>query len=150
MPPTKTIFLKEKMKIFQTIQRQYTMLGISSSNRLSQKYPFNSPRVLSGFLLFGCSLGSQFERISHVTSGFMEYMECMCEATAVVVTFVCFATIVFNSDLLFENITKIENLIDTSKTCFQTNCTVLSITFFASAIFLPRIDREYQVIKCCE
>lgn len=106
--------LKQKMKIFRTVQKRYGIVGISSSNQLPKKYPFVN-RILTGFLLFGCSFVSQFMFILDTASGFMEYMECISSLAAGIIIFVCFAAVVVRKTTLFESIANIENLIESSK-----------------------------------
>lgn len=106
--------IKNKIKIFQTIQRQYEILGISSTNQSNQKYSAEK-RVFHGFLLFGCLLASQFVYIFHVASGFMEYVNCTCSIFATSIMFVCFAAIVCRKTTFFESIDNIEKFIKTSE-----------------------------------
>lgn len=102
------------MKIFQTIQMQYEILGISSTNQSNQRYPADK-RILHAFLLFGWLFFSHFVYIFHVASNFMEYMEGICTTSASVIIFVCFAVKVFGKPKLFGMIGSIEKMIDTSK-----------------------------------
>lgn len=107
------------MKVFKMVKRHYAILGIIPSlNQPTQKYPINK-RVFCGFLLFGCFILSQIAYTFCVADGFMEYLECACDLSASVILFVCFATIVFKKDLLFEIIDKFGKLIDTSTNYFK-------------------------------
>lgn len=92
---------KLKMKVFELVQIQYETLGISPSNQLNQKYPFNE-RILFGFFLFGFLIPSQFVYIFYVADGFMDYMVSICSTSADTLTFVSFAAIVFRRSNLFE------------------------------------------------
>lgn len=104
------------MKIFQTIQRQYAILGITStSNESIGKYSFNR-RMLLGFILFACTTASQLMYICCVANDFMEYIECVGVISGSIIVFVCFAAIAFKRILLFDNIDKMEKHIDSSKT----------------------------------
>lgn len=98
-----------KIKIFETVRRNYAMLGISPSQQSTKIYPFNG-RVLFGFLLFGCTIISQLAYTIQVASGFMGYMNCICAASGTTVMFIGFATIVLNMNLLFKSIDEIEKL----------------------------------------
>lgn len=103
------------MKFFQTVRKQFAVVGISStSDQSTQKYPYNE-KVLLTFLTYGCTLVSQTVYIFCVASGFMEYMECVSALFAGTIIFVCFAAIVFKKRTLFESIDDIEKLIDSSK-----------------------------------
>lgn len=106
------------MKIFQTVRKQYVIVGINLSNQWTQKYPF-SKRVLFGFLLFGYLILSQFVYSFHVADGFMEYVECVSSTSAGILVFVCFAAIDFRKTTLFEIIDNIEKLVDTSEPIFH-------------------------------
>lgn len=111
----------KNMKIFEIVQKHYAILGIGpSTQQLAQKYPF-SERVILGFLLFGCGAILQFVYIFHVASGPMEYMECVCFLSGIIIMFVCFAAIVFRKTMLFTSIDNIKSLIDTSE-AFRLNC----------------------------
>lgn len=99
------------MKIFRDIQKQYAMVGISST----RKHSFNT-RVIIGLLLFACIMTSHFLYIVRVANGFLEYMVCIGSLCGNLITFISFAAIVFKQSLLFESIDDIEKLIGTSKT----------------------------------
>lgn len=103
------------MKIFEIVQKQYAIMGISSSNQMTRKLPFNK-RIVFGFLLFGCLILSQFVYIYVVVNGFIEYVECICSFISSVIMFVSFAATVFGETTIFECIDNLEILIDTSKT----------------------------------
>lgn len=106
--------MKHQLQIFQTVQRQYAILGISSSHQSNRKYPF-SERVLFGFLLFGCNIVSHAVYIFHVADGFMEYVECICVTSGSILIYIGFAAIVLGQTAIFETIDKIGKLIDTSE-----------------------------------
>lgn len=101
------------MKIFQTIRKQYAIVGISSSNQSTQKYLFNE-RILIIFILFGCTIVSQFVYI-YVANSFMDCVDCVFSLSAGIIVCVCFLAIVFRRATLFECIDSIEKLIDSSK-----------------------------------
>lgn len=102
------------MKVFQTIQKQYAILGINSSNQFTLQLPI-SKRVFFGFSSFFYGIGSQFVYIYFVANGFMEYMDCICSISAAVIMCVCMAAVVFRKAILFECIDDIEKLINTSE-----------------------------------
>lgn len=80
------------MEMFQTVQKYFTILGLSSSTQSTQKWPFNE-RVLLGFI---CVYIFEVER------DFMEYVECICAASASIIIFVCLVAIVFWQTTIFE------------------------------------------------
>lgn len=103
------------MKIFQTIQMQYDILGITLTHQTNQRYP-SDKRVFHGFLLFGGLFCSHFVYIFHVASSFTEYMDGICTASSSIIIFVFFASKSIGKSKLFKMIDNIEGLIDTSKT----------------------------------
>lgn len=104
------------MKIFEKAKMHYATLGISPSNQSIQNDPFNK-KVLFGFLLFGCLLSSQFVYICRVNtnSGFMEYTNIICTASASALMFICFAVIFIRKAALFDCIDSTQIFIDISK-----------------------------------
>lgn len=111
------VFSESKMKVFQTIQKQFAILGISSPRPPIQKYPFNE-RIYFGFLLFGCSTVSKFVYIFHVASGFIEYVECVSVISGSIIIIVCFGAIVFRKSTIFESVDLMEKLLDASESPF--------------------------------
>lgn len=108
------------MKILQTIQKYYAILGVSqSSHQLSEKCPcLFSERVLILFLLLECCIAAHFMYMFRVANEFMEYVESICATSGNIIIFVCFATIVFKTTTVFQSIEIIEKLIDTSEIRF--------------------------------
>lgn len=103
------------MKIFQTVQSQYAILGITrSSNHSTQELPFNG-KILFGFLLFGCLIISGLVYILHVASGFMEQMQGVSSILASTMMCICFVDIVLGKTTLFEIIDNVEKLLDASE-----------------------------------
>lgn len=117
---SKRFFFYKKMRFFQTIRKQYAIMGISSSNQWTPELPF-SERVLLGFLLFGCAIISHLVYTFHVADGFIEYVECICTTSASIIVFICFVAIVLRKTKLFETIDNIKKLIDTSETILRSN-----------------------------
>lgn len=112
---SKSSLFNAKMKIFKIIQRHYAILGIfPSSNQSPKTWSFNK-RVLIGFSLFGCLIISKFLYIFRGDTGFIEYMDGICTTLLSILSFLCFAIIVFRRATLFEGIDNIEKLIETSK-----------------------------------
>lgn len=106
------------MKILEIIQKHFASLGITSPHQSKEKNPFNG-RVFFGFLMFGCVIASQSLYIFHVANGFMEHIQGISQTSASFIIFVCFATFVFERNVLFECIGNLEELIEASKTSFQ-------------------------------
>lgn len=103
------------MTKFETIQRQYALLGISSSpHQSNQKLSFNK-KVTFGFLLFGYTFSSQFVYIFLVSNGFIEHLQCICSILAGFLVFTCFLSVVFRKTTIFEIIDNIKTIIDTSE-----------------------------------
>lgn len=102
------------MKILQVVKKHYEILGVRSSNLIVRKYRFNE-RIFLGFLLFGCVIISEFRYTFYVASGFMQCMEGIGVSTGCLIILVGFTAIVFRKTTLFENIDKLEKLINTSE-----------------------------------
>lgn len=107
------------MRVFETLQKQYMILGItSSSDQSTQKFPFNG-RVLAGCSLIVCVAILQFVYIFYVANGFMEYVHSIGSASGTCILFVSFAAIAFQQTALFKTIGGFETLIDTSELIFM-------------------------------
>lgn len=102
------------MKILGCVQKRYKTLGISPSTHSSQKCSFNI-RIIFGFFLFAYLIVAQFVYILHVAHGFMQYMGCICSASAGIIVFVCFAAVVFRKTTVFECMDQMNKLIHTSE-----------------------------------
>lgn len=112
------------MKIFQTVRRQYAIVGICRpSNQSTQECPFNN-RILFGFLLFGCLILLQFVYILHVANGFMEFMVSACSTSASITMFVCFAAVVYRKSTLFECFDNMKKLINSSMIFVLNSCLI--------------------------
>lgn len=102
------------MKVFQTVRRNYSILGISPTNQSDRsKCPINSRIFLISFS-FGCSVISQMWFI-HLANSFAECMECIGSLSAGIIVFVSFAAIVFRKTELFECFDRVEELIRSSE-----------------------------------
>lgn len=129
------------MKIFRAVQKQYAILGVSSSHQPNQKCPLNR-RELFCFLIFGCLLVSHFVYLMRVASDFMEYMECLLSTSAGFIASVCFAAVALRKTTLFESIGAIEQLIDTSE------CSNEYFSFnFILGIFETTFSFEYLIFR---
>lgn len=103
------------MKIFQSLRKQFGILGITPSNQLNQKYPLNK-RILFGFFILNCSVISELVYTLCVANGFLECVDSICDAFGSIVAVICFAAMALRKSTIFKVIENIENLIDTSKT----------------------------------
>lgn len=99
------------MKILQTAQKYYEMLGINATNRLAF-----SRRELFGFLVFGYNIVSQLVYICSVASGFAEYVDCVSSICCGIIMLICFAATVFRKTTIFDSIGNIERIIHISET----------------------------------
>lgn len=103
------------MKTFRTVREQYAILGIDGSSNQSPKIGLINTRVVFGFLLFGCLIASQFIYMFHITSDFMEYMQCISSTSATFIIFICLVAIVLRKNTVFETIDNLEKLITASR-----------------------------------
>lgn len=105
------------MKAFQIVQKHYAILGIGClSQQSTQNYPnpFNE-KILVSFLFYGCILSSHFIYIFHVASGYTEYIESISATCGVIITLICYATVVFKRNAPFKLIENVEQFIATSE-----------------------------------
>lgn len=97
------------MKVFQTVQDQFAILGIGPLN-----HPLNG-KILVDFLLFGCIFASHTVYTYRVADSFMEYMTCIFSISNTFAMFVAFAAVVYRKTTLFKSLDDMGKLIDTSK-----------------------------------
>lgn len=145
------------MKIFQTIQTQYSILGVCPPNQSTQKFSVIW-RYLVGFSLFVYLILSQFLYMVHVASGFMEYVQLICAISGTLLLFFGLAAIGFRKSTLFEIIDRIEKLIATSETTinhlfFEFNfilrikrnlCVFLGFKYPKSKAFFLKTNRQVE------
>lgn len=108
------------MKILKRVQKQYAILGISSSNQWAEIDTVNR-RELLGFLIYGFAIASYVVYFFQVANGFMEKLDCICATSATIIAFINFAAIAFRKTTLFQCIDNIKNLIETSEPISQIN-----------------------------
>lgn len=111
-------FLEQKSEIFQTLRKQYALLGISNAPVQSESYNLSKKKLVFGFLLFGCNIAAQIVTIFHVASDFMERVNSISVSSGLIIIFVCFAATVFRKTSLFDSIDSIEKIIDSSESTF--------------------------------
>ena len=104
---------EEKMKVLQTSQKYFAIMGISSEQS-NQKYPMNA-KILIGFIVLGYSFVAHLVYLIYIANTFDKYIECICATVAMAVITTCFLSMVFGMNLLLESIDNIEKLIETSK-----------------------------------
>lgn len=104
--PTKPNF-ETKMKLFQTIQEHYAILGIGREIVLK--------RVFFGFLIFGCATTSQVMYILRTANDFVAYIEGVCWISGSFIVCVCFLTILFKRALLLESFHNFKKFLDLSE-----------------------------------
>lgn len=102
------------MKIFQTIRKQFAIVGIENTSNQSNRKLALTKKIVCGFILC-LTIVSQFLYVLCVANGFMENIEAVCTFSASIIIFVGFMALVFRRTLLFESIDMIERLVDSSK-----------------------------------
>lgn len=101
------------MKIFQTVQANYKLLGISPTQS-SHHFPYN-PKIFLSFVNFGLSMASYIMYLIQVAENFKEYIECVTTLSALFIIVVCYGAVVFNIKGTFENIDGMEKVIKMRK-----------------------------------
>lgn len=130
----KEFVFEMKMKIFQTVRKQYAVLGVSSSNQ-----PFNG-KVLISLLYLGFIISLQIVYTFQVANGLMEYVDCISSIFSIIVLFISLATIASKKTLLFESIDKIEKLINV----WNKNECVSGCEFEKSEAFFLKTNRQVE------
>ena len=96
------------MKIFQTIQRNYAILGISPEQLTHPKFLFNG-KMLMCFLFSIFYMLSSFAYIFYVATTFEQYIECITTAFGGIIISICIGAVVFKMNKLFEIIKNVED-----------------------------------------
>lgn len=105
--------LPQRIKIFQTVQKNFDNLGICVE-LVSQPYLCNG-RVLMGIPIIGSATISNFVYIFYEAKSFSEYTQSSYMCSACILVFIGFAIQILNAKKLFEFINTYENLINTSE-----------------------------------
>ena len=98
------------MKILQSVQAKYELLGINLEQS-THRFPHN-PKIFCGFLLFGLTTASFVVYLIQVADTLIECIECITTTSAALIIAVCLGAIVFKMSKLFENISILENVIE--------------------------------------
>lgn len=98
------------MKILQSVQAKYELLGISLEQS-RHRFPHN-PKILCGFLLISLTTASYIVYLIRVAGTFIECIECMTSISASFIIGVCFGAIVLKMAQPFENIDALAKVID--------------------------------------
>ena len=98
------------MKILQTVQANYAILGISPEHSIR---PISlNKKVLMAFLISCISITSCIVYFVHVANNFREYIQCITTISAIVIFTICFGAVAFQMTELFDNIDCMENVIE--------------------------------------
>lgn len=98
-----------KMKIFQSIQNQFAILGINS-----QQQNLN-PKIIVGAIFLGVCIVLQSAAIFEPTNEFKEYIDCVYMTSTTIIVSTIFVVLVFSMRILFEFIEMVEGLINESE-----------------------------------
>lgn len=112
-----SILKSTKMKIFQTIQSIFTMLGIEKPMPSTRIFSING-RLALGFVIFAFTIVTSAMFFIYSAKFIMEYMQCFCALTAAAEIGLCFAAFVRQNQRLFHYIESMEMLINKSKVYF--------------------------------
>lgn len=106
-----------KIRIFQTVQKNFAFLGISPA-LMDQPYPFNR-RILFGCLIFGSALISVFISIIFEANTFWEFSQSAFFGSVLVSGILALLFLVFRVPRLFKLIASFEHVIETSESIFK-------------------------------
>lgn len=102
-----------KVKVFQTIQRQFAILGINS-DLIDKPYPFNR-RIFIGFLILYSAFSSYLIFIIYEADTFYECAQSIYFSSVVILVAFCLMILLFRVHKLFKLITSVQNVIETSE-----------------------------------
>lgn len=124
---TTNLFQKDikhsKMKLYQSAQRQFALLGISSQ-LLIQKYPFNEKILLMSFSYI-CKIISFCMFMYYNVNTFREYTDSIYVTSTVVLIVICYANVVFRVAGFFKFIDSCDEIVATSE--WSWNCLIKTI-----------------------
>lgn len=98
------------MKLFQTIQNKFAILGISS-HQSTQEQPFNQ-RIILVYLIYGCSCILSNVYLFRKAQTVEEYTNCIYIATATTMLTLFFSIVVYKMPKLFKYIENVENIVE--------------------------------------
>lgn len=101
------------MKLFQTIQRKFAILGISPDQSI-QNCPFNQEIILV-YIIYGSACIMSNVYLFHEAQNFEEYTNNIYITTAATMLLFFFTIIINKMANLFEFIDNVEKLIDSSE-----------------------------------
>lgn len=112
------LFLKifeknSKMKLYQSVQRQFAVLGINSQ-LLIQKYPFNRT-ILLMFFSYICNIISFCIFMYYDVNTFREYTDSIYVTSTDVLVVICFGNVVFGVAGFFKFIDNCVELVASSE-----------------------------------
>ena len=102
-----------KMKLFQSVQRQFAELGINSQ-QLIQTYPFNRTILLISFS-YVCNIISYSSFMYYEANTFREYTDSVYVTSTNVLVAICFAIVVLQVEGFFKFISCCVEIVATSE-----------------------------------
>lgn len=102
-----------KMKIFQTAERKLASLGITPNQSL-KNHPFNR-QISMGSFIFAVSISSQFAFLFRFANTFMDYTASAYLIATTISIIVCFVSVVFERQKLFDIIEGFKQIVNMSK-----------------------------------
>lgn len=97
------------MKIFQSIQNQFAILGISSEQQILNR------KIVFGLTLLGMCIVLQCAATFQPANEFKEYIDRVNMTSTTIIAAIIFAVVIFNIKNLFEIINMFEKLINDSE-----------------------------------
>ena len=103
------------MRLFEEVQRNFAVLGISSI--AANQNSFNC-RTVIGLLTFGSSTFLHLVFLFHEAKTFGEYTDNIYMTTATVATAVCFINVILNMNKVFQYIESLDEIVNKSEYVF--------------------------------
>lgn len=107
-----------KMKIFQSIQRNFATIGITV-DLATQSYPLNG-RIFVGVSILASIAICNFIYIFYEAETSAEYTEAIFMSTIAIPFFLALMILILNVKLMFKSIQQCENLVNTSELANRT------------------------------
>lgn len=102
------------MKLFQSSQKHFALLGITPSQS-HEKYPILNGKILTNYFWNWFTAILFSVNIFYEANNFQEYVELIYRMLMPVLIVICFTIIICKMDILFQFIDSCEKIVDKSK-----------------------------------
>lgn len=101
------------MKIFQTVEKKLAILGFTPNQSLETN--LLNKKILMGALILAVSILSLFAFLFRLANTFMEYTKSAYLIATTIATIVCFVSVVFKMQNLFDIMVGFRQIVNMSK-----------------------------------